>query len=57
MVPFIVGAVVGASATIAILGFWAVLADEHDREEAERAQREQARRKLREIEDHYRDYY
>lgn len=57
MVLFIIGAMVGALAAVAILGFWAVLADERDREDRERAKREQARRELRELEDHYREYY
>lgn len=57
MIAFIVGALVGASAAIAILGFLTILADERDRADQERANREQGRRALREIEEHYRDYY
>jgi len=57
MIAFIVGALVGASAAIAILGFLTILADERDRVDQERANREQGRRALREIEEHYRDYY
>lgn len=57
MVPFVIGVIVGSFASVCIIGFMIVLADEQEKEDMKRAEAEKARREFQELKDHYSDYY
>lgn len=56
MLAFVVGVLFGAGVTVLILGFLAVVADEDERRQVERRQRirEADRKRMDELEAHYR---
>lgn len=57
MIAFIVGALVGASAAIAILGFLAAVAEDLEKQEEARRRKAEDKRQMDELMDHYRSYY
>lgn len=57
MVQFVIGVIIGSFASVCIIGFMIVLADECEKEDMKRAEAEKARLEFQKLKDHYSDYY
>lgn len=57
MVPFVIGFIIGSFASVCVIGFMIVLADEQEKEDMKRSEAEKARLEFQKLKDHYSDYY
>lgn len=57
MIWFVLGFLAGSGAELLFLGFLAVVAEDEERQEQARQQRERDKKALKNIQDHYREYY
>lgn len=57
MIWFVLGFLAGSGALLLFLGFLAVVTEDKEMQEQARQQREQDKKALKNIQDHYREYY
>jgi len=57
MIWFVVGFLAGAGSALLFLGYLAVVAEDEEQKEAANRKREQDKKALKDIQDHYREYY